>query len=241
MGEETQLRKRQQENLDDLQNEIAGRDVGRQIRFGHIENIRGSEAREKRSRRFEDTLTALQQFLQNPAYVIAREEFGDFLHHVQSVAETALETALRANQQAQSDLHTTLDQANRLPDGRYVFKDHKGDVFTRDGKRVSEEEKASIVWQEGAPSYEEYLTLKRQADKTQRTLEELELYQRDVLGPAKDRFDDEDNPMTLEEFDEYRKHIEDNMPPVVKQGLNAELEAQDKSFTPSSAIQIPNL
>lgn len=46
------------------------------------------------------------------------------------------------------------------------------------------------------------------------------MYQVDVLGPARDRFDDEEAPMTKDEFEEHKKRIEENMPEVVSKELN---------------------
>ncbi len=182
------------------------------------------------------------EMLENPIYAAARQEFGDFLSSVEQATEAAIAMALQACEQAQATLQATLDNANRLPDGRAVFRDPAtGNVYTEDGTLVSPEEAEAIVWKDGAPTYQDYLEAQRQAEEARLRLEEIERYQREVLGPARDRFDDDDDPMTPDEFDKHRKRIETEMPPLVKQNLEAMQPNEPLSMKPDAKLEIPTL
>lgn len=208
--------KRREQDYADQQNELADREVGRMARFTSPENRRDAYGERKSDKKFPETLTALQRLLQTPGYAEARAEFGDFLRDVESATDTAIAMVQRELANAEAALTDTLEVANRLPDGRAVFRDKHGQVWTENGELVSADDAAAVVWKDGAPTYEDYQTARQRAENARRKLDELEGYQRDVLGPARDRFEDDEEPMTADEFDEHRKRIKDEMPEAVQ-------------------------
>nr|WP_321440372.1 hypothetical protein [uncultured Hyphomonas sp.] len=218
----------------DQQRELSGAGGAKETRFfDEGSTPRSRQEKERKERAKSQELNRLLDLINSdPAYATARQEFGDFLRDVEQVTEAALLEAQTAYQQANAALDDVMDNANHLPDGRAVFRDANGNVFTADGHKVSEEDAASIVWKDGAPSYEDYLAARREADKARERFEDIERYRHDVLGPARHRFDDEDDPMMPDEFDKHRKRIEETMPDAVKDVLvNKPREPQNDSIT----------
>mgnify|MGYP003110459088 CR=1 FL=1 len=208
--------------------------------FDNDGHPRSRQEKERKLRASAREFTRLMDLINSDlAYAAARQEFGTFLSDVEQATETALAKARKANDQAQDGLQSILDSANRLPDGRAVFRDANGNVYTEDGEQVSAEDAASIVWKDAAPSYEDYQAARTKAEEARQQLEDVERYQRDVLGPARDRFDDEDNPMTLDEFEQHKKRIEEEMPDIVAQ----EMPSHSASVKPETigAITKPSL
>lgn len=225
----------------DQQRELSGAGGAKETRFfdeGGTPRSRQDKERKERAKN-QELNRLLELINSDPAYAAARQEFGDFLRDVEQATEAALLEAQTAYQQAKAALDDVMDNANRLPDGRAVFRDANGNVFTADGHRVSEEDAASIVWQDGAPSYEDYLAARREADKARERFEDIERYRHDVLGPARHRFDDEDDPMMPDEFDKHRKRIETEMPATVREKVSASIKEHQPEAT--STIMKPAL
>ncbi len=206
----------------DLNNELSGADGNKHSRFLDDEStLRGRQ--EKQRKKDEETryLNRLLEMLKDPAYVAAREEFGEYLRDVEIATQNAISTALTDLERANAHLSSTLETANRLPNGQAVFRDQHGNVYTADKTLISPEDAASIVWQDGAPTHEEYQGAQKAAANAHSQVKELETYQTDVLGGARDRFDDEENPMTQDEFKDQKERIEKIMPDIVAQQIEA--------------------
>lgn len=108
----TQFAKHAQDS-DDLQNEMAGRDVGRIARFLTAET-REDKINGKRGSRKDAALTNLQILMMNdPAYAQLHRETQKTLHQSQSRLDTALETVLRAKDEAEERLQNTQSDAAR--------------------------------------------------------------------------------------------------------------------------------
>lgn len=203
--------------FEDLNRELSGANNAKITRFFDEASLSGGKAEDKEAKARRAFLTQLEYLMQDQNYRKARQEFGDYLQGVEQATETVLKDALRDYGLSEEHLEDICKNANRLPDGRMVFRDENGQVVSGDGREVSADDAASIVWQDGAPSYEDYQAAKRNAETSRQTLEEIEGYQRDVLGPARDRFDSEDPPMTQDEFDEQKKRIDQHMPDYVRE------------------------
>ena len=217
---------RRNSDFDDLQNEIAGREVGRVQRFLSLEE---AATRGKSQNKGIDaiTLSALETLLQDPEYAKLYNEVSDLLSRAESATEAALAHAENDLSKANADLEETMENANRLPDGTAVFRDAQGRIVTEDGRVIEGEEAEGIVWKDNAPSYEDFLAKKRAAEAVRQRVEDLRRYQVEVLGHARDRLNDHDNPPTPEELADLQQDIIQRAPPEIRTEIDPEMSAED--------------
>ncbi len=147
-------------------------------------------------------LSALDIALQNETYRAAYEAFGDFLKQYERATETALT-------RAEAALDDMMNRAVSLPGIGPVFRNINGDTVGIDGKLIDATISANIQWPDDAPSYEEYLQHKQ-------AIEDIRRYQTDVLGAARDRYEDPNQPMTSDEFEQWQRRIRDEAPSGIK-------------------------
>ncbi|MBL4808286.1 MAG: hypothetical protein JKY31_13540 [Rhodobacteraceae bacterium] len=228
-------------DFDDLQNELAGRETGRNQRFLGKGN---TETQEARRRKPQDQLeqTLLQLLLQNdPIYAVQYGSVMDLLGRAETVTDIALAQAEADLALAQEAVSMTLDRANKLPDGTAIFKDRNGSVWTADGQLLKGDDLEGVFWNASTPSYEDYLKHKKAADGAQYQMDALRLYQVDVLGKSRDLLTDPDNPSSLEELEELKKRIEENAPQSIKASISAEIEVPTISSQKIDNLDIPKL
>ena len=210
--------KRRRDEHDDYHHAFAGREVGRMARFLPRE-ARGPQSKERRER--ERALqTALDILLANSAYAALHGDVTDFAARAETAAEIAMQEAEQDLAGAEESLRDTVENANKLPDGTAVFKRADGTVRTEDGCIVEGDELDGIVWRDDAPTYEDYLRRKAAVEEARKRIEDIRRYQVDVLGHARDRLNDTDNPPSIEELERIQKNIEDRMPPSVESKLD---------------------
>lgn len=154
--------------FDDLNNELSGADGNKSNRFLNDEStMRGREEKQREKDEKTRDLNRLLEMLKNPDYAAARENFGNYLRDVEIATENAITTAHTDLKNASEQFGEALETANRLPNGEAVFRDKNGNVYTEDGTAVSTEDAASIVWKDGAPTYEEFLEAQQAAADAQ--------------------------------------------------------------------------
>lgn len=99
--------------FDDLQHEMAGRDVGRIARFLPAD-ARDEKSQSKRRTEREETLTNLQiMMMNNPAYAALYRETEKTLRDAQTRLDEMLDTVLRAKEEARERLNSTLSDTVR--------------------------------------------------------------------------------------------------------------------------------
>lgn len=190
---------KRRQDLDDLNNEAAGREVGRISRFHHERDPKFiEEKKQERERR----LSALAQLMRDPVYAAAWQRANDAIDR----AQAALDIALLENAQITEDLQERLEEmegrAARLPDGRAVFRAADGSIRSADGQRLrSDALPASLIIPLDAPSYEDYATSRDALTSARARGQELSRVQTEVIDPARERQADEDNPLSLDELD----------------------------------------
>lgn len=190
---------------DDLQHEIAGRETGRQQRF--LTGKFAEQAAEQRKRERTRFVSELARMLADPAYAARYQAFGDMLTYAETEAALALFAAEADLTAARDALEDTEDRANRLPDGTKVFRTADGRVVDADGNSVSDADAAGIVWMDDAPGYDAYVAAKARVAAAQKRADDIRHYQTDVLGHARDRWQDQDDPITQTEMDELQNRM----------------------------------
>lgn len=224
----------------DLQNESAGRATSRIRRF--LPEEARPDRSGKRAERESGRVSALLSLLQSdPEYAALYGDTLNKLREAEAATALVLSRATTALDQARTDLANALDGASTLADGTRVFRDQNGDVWTDDGRRVEDDELDQFTWRDGAVSYEEFLARKKAAAENQRTVEGLLKYQVDVLGNARDRLMDEDNPPSKEELEQIQQEINDKAPPAVRETLKLDKPEAAHHQTASNEIEVPKL
>ncbi len=217
--------------FDDLQNEIAGRETGRRARF--LKDGPGSEEAKKKERDAQHrALTRLAQLLNDPVY---RAKYDGVLRLLSDAEQATEATIDQLNSQvyvAQSELDDMMNNAARLPDGTRVFRDADGVVRREDGFVVEDHLAETIIWTGNEPSFEEVQNAKVRLDDLQAALDAANGYQNDMLGPARDRISDPDNPPSLDDLNDIENDIQSKMPRVVQEHLS-----QTETAAPDVATQ----
>ncbi|MEM7547712.1 MAG: hypothetical protein AAF367_19470 [Pseudomonadota bacterium] len=230
---------RQARDYDDLQYEMAGISRGKINRFVSEERFSGRVSENRRAERAE-ALTRLQLLMaSDPAYAALYVQVMDALSEAEALTQAAIEAAEVALHEAQKAHEALLSQAAQLEDGTRVFRDAEGRIWSENGELITGEDAESIVWPNDAPSHEEYRRSKETVDHARGDLDSLLLYQTDVLGRARDRLNDPENPPSQDELEEIKREIEDGVRPLMKGAVREdrpELERADYSVSPARAI-----
>ncbi|MEM9375602.1 MAG: hypothetical protein AAGA72_05240 [Pseudomonadota bacterium] len=202
---------RRAEDFDDLNRELAGVNGNRRARFS-ADNERNALAARTRTADLIHDLTALEQKMRDPAYAAAYNAVNDVLRDAETQTDAALSTIERGLSAASAEHENLLERANRLPDGRAVFRHDDGKVYDEHGNEVSDEDAESIVWKSGAPGYAEFIASQQRMADLEKRRQELDTYRHSVLGPARDRMEDENNPPSRDELDDIITAIKTNNP-----------------------------
>ncbi len=200
--------------LEDLNNDMAGRETGRIRRVVHDDVGERVEER-KRQQRQDNFLieTALDTMLRDPVYRARYEAFGAFLDTYETATQTALEQATELSDAAQATL-TTLSEAASTLDGQPVFVTEDARIVDADGREIDTTDAERVIWREGAPGYEEYAAAKDAAEDAKRVVEDIEAYQAE-LEAARQRWVDKDDPMTKDEMDALEDQLKRDAPDFV--------------------------
>lgn len=236
-----QIATKRQQDFDDLQNEQAGRDTGRMQRFG-VSQSQQAEIQRKKDEKFRDHLTALERLLRdNPAYAALHQQVMKLLNEAEHAAQRALDQAREDLCLANESLEDIQDRANQLPDGTRIYKDADGNVWTEDGRLVSQEELEGVVWKDGAPSWENYLNGKQAADDARSRIKDIEDYVYNVLGPSRDKMTDPNNPPSKDDMEDIDRKIRDKAPKAVAEIITPDADISAYDLAPSISGALPKI
>lgn len=205
---EQQRRLRRLEELDDFNDELAGRNTGK---------MRKSAAPDAQ-RESQDNGSHLMDAMELAA-MVWNETFDRIAHEINTLSEAtqiALSNARQEAQQAAEELREVQDRATTLPDGRRVYRDEGGNVYTEDGNRLSPDQAAGIQWAEGATTWNEYLNARKRQQETAQNVEDIERY-RDRIEALRQRLQSATpgNP-SQEELERLESELDQGMPAVVR-------------------------
>ncbi|WCN09976.1 hypothetical protein [Marinomonas mediterranea] len=136
------------QNLDDYNNEMAGRDTGRMKRFG-FEDKRKIEQKEKRKRE-----KTLQDLLLNAEYLAAWNAATDAVNSAQRAVYDVLIKTRDDLTIAEKNHAELLSRAITLEDGRKVFLDDDGSIYGENGHKLQIE--APMHGHPHAPSWQDF-------------------------------------------------------------------------------------
>lgn len=230
-----QLRKRLE--LQDHGHELAGLQTGRMTRFGIGDGVSGSiSEKERKERAYRDALARL--LAEDAVYRALYEDLGNRLRDAETEADTTIEAtriALLQTQQANADMRSRAPKV----DGLAVFRYADGRVVDENGNEIDEAIGAGIIWPDDVPTAEDYFaSVEREAELSE-ALSEWENYRNDTLGYIRHRYDDRDNPNTMDAMREYIEAIEQSAPEVPE--LNASNMDAATPMPTASSVPIPDL
>ncbi|MGC3939954.1 hypothetical protein ACOTTU_19280 [Roseobacter sp. EG26] len=214
MIEDSELIARQRRGFEDLNNEIAGRDVGRQARF--LNDHAGSAETKRKERDARAFQNHLMELLKDPIYRAKYDGVIQALSDAEQATQAAIDALADHLQAAQTDLADMMDNSARLPDGTQVFRDANGVVRREDGTVIEDQLADTILWTGQEPSFEDVNAARDRIEGLQGQLDATNGYQNDVLGPARDKITDPDNPPSLGELDDIANDIQGEMPKSVR-------------------------
>lgn len=192
--------------LDDLNNEMAGRDVGRISRFLTRSGENGLVGG-KRGQNAGKGLSALDIMLTtSPEYFALHADLSGDLRNAQDRnhgLDERLETAIEA---ARLDLGSITDQAALLPNGERAFMDEDGVAWTEDDRRIDPAITEGIDWT-GRPLRATYLDARNALTELQDAQDENRLIGV-RLGEIDNTIHDDDAPVTMDEMHEYVDEVE---------------------------------
>lgn len=236
MSGDSELETRKRRDFEDQQNELAGRETGRMVRFG-VGAARAQEIkeRERKDRAYRDTLARL--LATDPEYQKLYETLGDRLGEAEVTADQtieAIQTAVTAQRYANQDMR------NRAPkiDGKAVFRYADGRVMDEDGNEIDPIIAAGIIWPDSAPTAEDYFAGVDRESGLRASLDDWQVYRNGTLGDVRNRHEDRDNPMSKEDMRDALKKIERAAPAMVTLSRQ-DAEAEGTAVAPVSATVIP--
>jgi hypothetical protein len=236
-----------EEDRRDHERELAGIDIGREARFHGTEFV--EERRHGRSGASHSQRSAQQQYASrlqmllatNPGYAKLYNDTMSELGDAEAATDRAIAKAQKALEDAQRQVEHTLSRAAKLPDGTRVFRDARGNVWNERGQRVSEADAAGVEWRGDEPAYEQFLVQSESVKDRLTRLEALQGYRVDTLGGIRDRMDDPENPPSAKEVEQFRRDIQEKMPPEVQAERLAAFQPVPKHDDQPDAIPVRSL
>lgn len=209
------MNENKKQDLDDYNNEIAGRDTGRIKRFlskeacDHIEKGKNDKRRDK--------LSLLDILLMtDPVYAQLYSEVMDKIEKIDQAISKALARSEQRIDYLKENLADIRGRAQRLADGTLVYKSQDGAVFTDDGVPISQKELSDVRWENSNPSWEERREAGETLDSAYKKKEEIEEYRDGTLQQAKDRMNDRDNPPDKDELQNILDDLDNEIPDSIK-------------------------
>ncbi|MFK4751162.1 hypothetical protein [Oceanobacter antarcticus] len=190
---------RRTQNLDDFNNEMAGRDTGRIKRFG-FDQARQDATEDKKRKQ-----SAFEQLMMNPVY---REAWTNAMNAVNQAEEAVYHALIQASDtlhEAQSQYQDLLDKAALTDDGQRVFKDKHGEVYTEDGDKLSADEAAQIDWRGDDPSREDQTHRQDALTTAQKEFDRINGHSNRLVEIREEMTAGKSSPLSLDEIQAMEK------------------------------------
>jgi hypothetical protein len=210
-------RSRAERDLADMQDEMAGRSTGRPARFftgdSGGDTRKGKERKEAERAQF---MSALQRMMADPVYAERYKAFDTKLRQAEESTVAVLMILNDRIDATKERLDEFREQADTLPGGTRVYRTADGEkAYTEDGRLLSGEEMESVAWSDDAPTWEEFEAQRQELEQLEQAKREVLDYQEDVLDPARERMNDPDDPISLEEIDGLEQSVEKGQPTAI--------------------------
>lgn len=189
------------QDQEDLNNERSGNNVGRISRFGFDALNLDFIAQQKKNYQ-----SLLDLLLSSAAYQEAYSQTFAALAETENVVYEKLLEASQALSKSEARLAEIYDRAQELPDGTKIFRGENGSAFRADGSQVPASEIVNINWRNDAATVVEHQRAKQARDGDKALFDRLSGFEVE-LGEIRNKMEDESNPATLDELDEFNNRI----------------------------------
>jgi hypothetical protein len=204
--ERDRARARRAQELDDFNNETAGRETGRMRRFVSSEES-GSNERQRREGR--ELQTWLLHLTIDERLTLLRARLAE----LDQASLIAMQAAERRALDTERQIDRLRDAATRDAHGRQVYRSADGlTAYYEDGRRLTDDEFSLVEWRAGAPTWEERQRAAEARQRAVRDLDDIGAY-RDWLDTARRRLESSD-PLTGDELSELEAGTV-NIPEVI--------------------------
>tara|TARA_B100000378_G_scaffold274122_1_gene268093 strand:- start:96 stop:857 length:762 start_codon:yes stop_codon:yes gene_type:complete len=240
----SEAQKRAQQDFDDLQNEVAGRDVGRIERFLNGESNHPNSEKARRKER-EAEMTRFMALMSDPVYAKLYEDWGKKLNETRQFLDEAREQLAKFRASIEAERLDIDARAARLPDGTLVYRGDDDRAYNRDGTLSENPDAQHIQWRESHARLSENLRNDDRAGSADRLEQKLD-HADIAVGESAERHQDTGNPKTspdgikdeLEGLDDIVDDISGEISGL-KNETSREATAEIKAVTPP--LSLPEL
>lgn len=211
-------------DLADYQDEMAGRETGRQERFFTSEASRRDTQRRKEKRR---GLTTLERLLLDPLYAQAHQRAWHALERLQTALDAALLQTSHSIDHLERLITDLETRAARLGDGTAVFASADGAMHTAEGRRLSETEAAALLISADDPSWEQYQNAKAALMTARAHRDHVVQVEGNVAASALQRLDSANPPQTVADLDALTEQLDTALSDLTRSPLAAAFEASN--------------
>lgn len=211
---------------------------------GRLGLARDDHAERDRKERAEQTRSLTWLLANNPAYAALHADAVQSWRDTEDAAEEALRQIEAALEDARIGQQKLLDRAPLL-NGKRVFRDEDGSVWTQDDVRLPDDVAAGIQWKGDEPSRKEMKAGQARIDELIRSGDQVRGIQVEVADLGAELNDDKNPPSTerteeiKESLNEYQRELAEHVPKPVHMGTDIRTALP---FTgPSAPADIPTL
>ncbi|AQZ50871.1 hypothetical protein [Martelella mediterranea] len=190
----SEAQKRSQQDFDDLQNEVAGRDVGRIERFLNGEGNHPNSEKQRRKAR-EEQLSRFMMLMSDPVYAKLYDDWGKKLNETRQFLDDARDQLAAFRARIEAERLDIDSRAVRLPDGTLAYRGEDDRAYNRDGTLSDNPDAQDIIWSEDSARLAESQhndELAGRADRLEKKLDHADM----IHGEMVERRDNTNDPQT---------------------------------------------
>ncbi|MBE0626427.1 MAG: hypothetical protein IH606_16625 [Burkholderiales bacterium] len=202
-------RSRRVRNFNDLQAELSGANNGRTLRFLTAEEAANRPGSKEKAERDD----AFWAWVHSAEYATRTQALSKNLSDALTATDKALVENARKVREAEERLEDIRRRAQRLEDGRLVYRAKDGRVFTDDDQQLPAHEAARVPHKPSAPSYEKKLEVNNEYKRSIRERDDLTRF-REKLVKHQDRMKSHE-PLSPEELEGMENDVK-NAPAAVQ-------------------------
>lgn len=205
-------------------------------------SLAGDDPDRDRKDRDSQTRTLTWLLANNSAYAALHADANKAWRDADDAAEDALRQIEEALEAARIEQTALLERAP-LINGKRVFRDDDGSVWTEDDTRLPDEVAAGIQWKGDEPTRSEFKAGQARIDELIRSGDRVRGIQVEVADLGAELNDDKNPPSTerteeiIEDLTKYRSEIEEHVPKAV----DADARNAPPALSSMAVIDVPTL
>lgn len=213
---------------------------------GRVSFARDEHAERDRKDREDRTRTLTWLLANNPAYAALHADAVQLWRDTEEAAEDTLRQIEAALEEARLEQQKLLERAP-LVNGKRVFPDEGGSVWTEDDVRLPDDIAAGIQWKGDEPTRKEFKAGQARIDELIRSGDRIRGIQVDVADLGAELNDDKNPPSEerteeiSEELKNYRQKIDEELNTVIARNFIAPVAAGAPAITSVARSALPDL